>query len=85
MDKCRVCDQVQKFHGLRQEQNRGCCKQHRACEGDNGAYVAEVVRLLVWFVVRRRQLLLGGLDRRRGLRRNRVEMTERKRELNGKR
>ena len=53
MDEFGIGGEVKKFHGLRQQQHRWCCKQHRAGQRHNRANGAWVVRVLVGIVVRR--------------------------------
>ena len=70
-----VRGQVKEFDGLRQQEHGKRCEQRRVRQSDIGADGARVARL-VGIVIRRRQLLLGRLNRWRGLRHNPVEMSE---------
>jgi hypothetical protein len=85
MDERRRYGLARQFDSLRERQGRWRCGHGRAGESDDGAYRARVTGLLVGIWTGRGQLLLGGLYRRRGLRRNRMEVAERKRELDGDR
>ena len=68
------CD-AHEFKGLRYRQCRWRCGHRRARERGDGADRAKIIRMLIRIVAGRRQLL-GGLDRRRSLRRERVEVAE---------
>ena len=84
MKECRRDCLARQFDGLRQRQGRWCCGHGRARQSDNGTDGAEIIRVLIRIRSRRRQLL-SGLYRRRSLCRNRMEVAERKRKLNGER
>jgi len=58
MDERRVCGETQEFHGLRQQQHRGRCEQHRVRQSDDGADRAGIAGWLVGIVIGRR-LRLG--------------------------
>ena len=85
MKECRLRRLVRQFDELRQRQRwwrggYGCAGQ-----SDDGADGAKIVQMPIRIGTGRGQLLLDGLDRRRCLRRNCVEVAERKRELDGER
>src|ERR1700688_983836 len=80
-----VGGEVQEFDRLRQQQNRRRCKQHGVCQRHDGADRAIVAGLLIGIGVGGGLLLLNRGNREPGLRRNPVEMSERKRELDRKR
>jgi len=82
--KLSVGGEVQQFDRLRQQQQRRRCKQHRAGHRHHGADCAGVLRMLIGTVVGCGMLLIG-LKRGSGLRRNPMEMTERKRKLDRQR
>lgn len=75
---------MRKFEDLRDRQRRRRRRHGRACQSDNGANRAKIIRMLIGVATGRRKLL-SGLDRRRGLRRNCVEMAERQCKLNDER
>jgi hypothetical protein len=75
---------MREFESLRDRQCRRRCGRRRARHSDNGTNRAKIIRMLIRIGSRRR-LLLGGLYRWRGLRRDRVEVSERKRKLDDER
>ena len=83
IEECRIGYPARQFDGQRQWQGRWCCGHGRARQGDDGTDGAKIVRL-TRIVAWRRQLLCG-LYRRRRLRCDRMEVTERKRKLDGER
>ncbi len=83
--ECCLRRLVRQFDGLRQRQ-RGWRSGHgRARQSHDRADGAKIVQMPIRIGTGLGQLLLDGLDRRRGLRCNRVEVAERQRELDGER
>jgi hypothetical protein len=83
--ECRLRCWSRQFGGLRQRQRRWCGGYRRARQSDNGADGAKIVQMPVLIGTGCGQLLLDGQNRRRGLRRDGMEVAERKRELDGER
>jgi len=81
--ECRLCRSLRQFGGLRLRQRRWRGGYRRARQSDNGADGANVVQMPV--LIGTGQLLLDGLNRRRGLRCDGMEVAERKHELDGER
>ena len=72
---------MRKFESLRDRQGRRCRRHGRTCQGDHGADRANIIRMPIRILARRRKLL-GGLDRRRNLRCDSMKMAEQQRKLN---
>ena len=85
MQQCRFDCLTWQFDGLRQRKRRWGCRHGGASQASDDADGAEIVGMLAGIRRRRRKLLLGRLDRRRGLRRDGVEMTKGKGELDRER
>ena len=84
LDERCVDRRVRKFEDLRDRQRRRHRRHGRACQSDNGANRAKIIRMLIGVAAGRRQLL-GGLDRRRSLWCNWVEVAERQHKLDRQR
>lgn len=80
----RIYWRMRAFKDLRDRQRRRRCGHGCGRHGDNSADGAKIIRMMIAVVARRWQLL-GRLDRRRGLGRDRMDVAERKRKLNGER
>ena len=80
----RIYWRMRAFKDLRDGQRRRRCGHGCGRHGDNSADGAKIIRMLIAVVARRRQLL-GRLDRRRCLRRDRMDVAERKRKLDDER
>jgi len=76
---------LRQFENRWNRQSRRRCRYGRTRQCDNGADGAEIIRMSIRIGILRRKLLLGGLYRWRGLRRDRVDVTEGQRKLHGDR
>lgn len=83
-ERCIWRQMMREFESLRDWKCRRRRRHGRTCQGDNGADRANVIRVLIRIVAGRRKLL-GGLERRRSLHRNRMEVAKRKPKLDGER
>ena len=83
--ECRIPRLTRQFGGLRQRQGRWRGGHSRAGQCRDGANSAKIVRVVTRIRGGRRQLLLSGLNRRRSLRRDGVEMAKGKGKLDRER
>ena len=85
MQRCRFDRLSRQFDGLRQRQRRWGRRHGGTGQASDDADGAKIIGMLTGIRRGSRQLLLGGLDRGRGRRRNGVEMAKGKGELDRER
>ena len=85
MHERRMLRRLCELENRRDRQSRRRRSHGRAHQGNDRADRAEIIRVMIRIWILRRKLLLGGLYRRCRLRRDRMDVTERQRKLDGDR